>query len=80
MERKTKYVAKADEMGSDPEDFQLFTLGTKASRPITVDMRVEGRQLTMEVDTGAAVSIISSTQKPKFCRRWNCRWEGQGMW
>ena len=63
VERKAKYVAKADETESDPEEFQLFTLGTKASRPITVDMRVEGRPLTMEVDTGAAVSIISERTK-----------------
>ena len=58
---KTKYVAESaeDEESGGSDEFQLFTLETKSSQPITVDLQVEGKPLTMEVDTGAAVAIIS---------------------
>lgn len=42
------------------EDFQLYTMGTKsATRPITVDLDLNHKRVTMEVDTGAEVSLIS---------------------
>ena len=34
-------------------------MGTQSSPPVEVDVVVNGTSLTMEVDTGAAVSIIS---------------------
>ena len=44
---------------SDQEDLKLFTIGKKSSRPIIVTLQVNGKALSMEVDTGAAVSLIS---------------------
>ena len=43
----------------DPEDLQLLTIGDKSLTPIEVDLTINGKTLTMEVDTGAAVSLVS---------------------
>ena len=58
----TKYVdANSDDSG--PDEIQLHAVGssTKSSPPIMVNVQVQGEDLPMEVDTGAAVSIISET-------------------
>ena len=46
--------------------FALFRLEGKTHHPIVVTLEVNGVQLPMEVDTGAAVSVISSTTRDKF--------------
>ena len=51
-------AADADS-ASETEELHLFTIGAKATTPISVALAINGKQLTMEVDTGAAVSIIS---------------------
>lgn len=38
------------------EELQLFTLRERASNQITVQLQANGQQLSMELDTGAAVS------------------------
>ena len=58
----TKFVdANSDDSG--PDEIQLYAVGssTKSSPPIMVNVQVQGEDLPMEVDTGAAVSIISET-------------------
>ena len=47
--------------GTDSEDdnVTIFTLGSKASQPISIEVTADQSKLSMEVDTGAAVSIIS---------------------
>lgn len=40
----------------------LFTLGGEARRPIKVDVKIGDKPLTMEIDTGAAVSIVSKQE------------------
>ena len=35
----------------------MFTLRNDASPPITTDLQIEGKDMWMELDTGAAVSI-----------------------
>ena len=48
---------------SDPkvEEFTMFKVGGKPHKPIVVTLGVNRQQLPMEVDTGAAVSVISTT-------------------
>ena len=36
-----------------------LTIGKPSVKPIQVDLEVSGRTLTLDVDTGAAVSILS---------------------
>ena len=36
----------------------MFTLRNGASPPITIDLQIEGKDVCMELDTGATVSII----------------------
>ena len=51
---------KDDESGSD-EDLPIKLVGGRQlkSRPIAVLVSINGKELNMEVDTGAAVSILS---------------------
>ena len=44
---------------SEAEDFPLFKFIEPPSNPIEIQVKVGGQDLIMEVDTGAAVSIIS---------------------
>ena len=55
------------EKTDDIEEVPLYTMWKRAAHPITADVSVNDKLLLMEVDTGAAVSIISeSTQKRMF--------------
>ena len=57
------------EKDSDTDsELPLFKIkdSSKAVHPITVDMKINGRVLNMEVDTGAAVSIISKATYQKL--------------
>ena len=54
------------EDGSD-QDLPLHQVSNKSSHPITVDLEINKKKLTMEIDTGAAVSTISEkTRKKNF--------------
>jgi len=44
----------------------MFKVDKKSSRPITVTLEVNRQKLLMEVDTGAAVSVISEATKNKL--------------
>ena len=45
---------------SDAEEFHLFHVGSQSSQPLMVNsLDIEGRNVPMEVDTGAAFSIVS---------------------
>ena len=58
-----------DSEGSSGEEYHLHKVGTHSSHPMEVQVMVNEQRLTMEVDTGAAVSIISdATRKAKFPR------------
>ncbi len=56
----TKWVDTNDS-GEEPEetDVEVYSIGNRSNHPILVEVQVDGRELTMEVDTGAAVSVIS---------------------
>ena len=56
------------EDNSITDEIQLYTIGVKsATCLITVDVQINGKQLPMVVDTGAALSIISEqTWKKNF--------------
>ena len=57
----------SDSDASSGEGYHLHKLHDRSSNPINVPVFVNGRQLTMELDTGAAVSIISEeTRKTLF--------------
>ena len=56
--RKTKWVATTEP--SQPQDNQeeyLYVISNKSTAPYKVQLEVKGKPLTMEVDTGAAVSL-----------------------
>ena len=43
---------------SEPEDLGTFLIGGNSSHPIRIELRISGKPLTMELDTGAAVSLL----------------------
>lgn len=49
----------------DKETITLFKVGAKTQRPIVITISVNGQLVPMEVNMGAAVSVISSTMKTK---------------
>ena len=52
----------ASQASSDePAEEVIWKVGTTASRPYRAVLEVNGHPLTMEIDTGAAVSLISKT-------------------
>ena len=61
---------KNDTMDSESEEFHLFKLNAPSSNPIEVTVNVKDKPLTMELDTGAAVSIISeATRREMFPKK-----------
>ena len=51
---------------TETEDLSLFTIGERANSQITVQVNANGKELAMELDTGAAVSLISLNTKNAF--------------
>ena len=58
------------QQSSEEEEYSLFHLNRvregPANSPNQVSVIVNGKYLTMELDTGAAVSIISDTTRKSF--------------
>ena len=53
-------VTDEKEGGSEMKDeYDLFTLSSKSTKPLNVTLEVEGDPLPMELDTGASHSVIS---------------------
>ena len=51
---------------AEDDDLPLFVLGTGSTTPIQVDVSLNGVPVTMEVDTGAAVSVMSRRQQEEL--------------
>ena len=45
--------------GTDEDEYNLFTVTSSTNQPLTVPLTLNGANLIMEIDTGAARSIIS---------------------
>ena len=56
--RNSQPVHNVTDNSSDSE-YQLFVVHTLNGDPLKTTLLVEGHQLTMEIDTGAAVSLVS---------------------
>ena len=56
--KNTKHIAPVSD-DSDAEEFHLHTIGSRSSRPLMVTLHIEDKPLPMELDTGAAFSVIS---------------------
>ena len=62
---------KVSHLGGDTEEYSLFQLeGKKSPKPMEVTLTVDGREMTMEVDTGAAWSLVSKSMYQKI---WHTR-------
>ena len=44
---------------SDEEEYTMYRIGSKATKPLIVGVKLNGIMTAMEVDTGASVSIMS---------------------
>ena len=54
----TGHFSETGENSADSK-YQLFVVQNLSGNPIITTLLVEGQQLTMEIDTGAAVSLVS---------------------
>lgn len=62
QEQEQTHVVTESEQASGPsEEYSMYHVGTGSNNPFHATIIVNGRPLTMEVDTGAAVSIVSET-------------------
>ena len=57
--RQTHFVEEQETNSPPRESYTLFTLRSKGSKPIRVSVLVNKQKVDMEVDTGAARTIIS---------------------
>ena len=67
--KQTQWVqVEPDENSGGPDsDLPVLNIAERSRHPITEDLEVNGKALTMEVDTGAAVFTISEqTQRKVF--------------
>ncbi len=55
--RQRTTLVQQDSTDSESEEYLMFKLSAPATSPIEVTVEVEGKPLTMELDTSAAVSI-----------------------
>ena len=61
-QEQTNVVADAGQAGGTSEEyFTMYHVGAGPNAPFHTTITVNGRPLTMEVDTGAAVSVVSET-------------------
>ena len=60
--------AVSESLCDEDDEFELtlFTVGSNRNSPITVTLQINGQPVVMEVDTGAAVSLISSDMQKKY--------------
>ena len=66
--RKTQQQIKTVTSTSDKDsEYQLHNLSTQKADPIMVTLSVEGKDLQMEVDTGAAVSLVPFEIYQQLC-------------
>ena len=56
---KATHQVRQDSCDTDTSEYTLFTLPSQQIKPLQADVEIEGHHLSMEIDTGAAVSIIS---------------------
>ena len=56
----------ADCLPEEETEFTLFTVGSKRNNPIIATLQVNGCPIDMEVDTGAAVSLVSTSIQKKY--------------
>ena len=59
--RKDTKTAKTHHLdaGSDQDEYNLFTVTSSTNKPLTVSLTLNGANSIMEIDTGAARSVIS---------------------
>ena len=58
-QERTKWIEEVEEdTGVKTEELSMFVLRSQVSPPITVELIINGKEIEMEVDTGAAISIM----------------------
>ena len=65
--QRTKYIEEIEDKSANRssapnQDLALFNVGAESRRPIKVEVKIGESPLIMELDTGAAVSIISQQE------------------
>ena len=67
----TKWVQTESPNLDSDSNVPIYRIGSKSSHSITVELEINKRKLTMEIDTGATVSIISERKSKETVSRGN---------
>ena len=54
---------QSDEVDSSDGEFKIYNIGKQSADPIVVPLTLNGKTLNMEVDTGAALSVVSEATR-----------------
>ena len=65
QKKDTNWVSTTDDYEHFP-DSTILTVGTKQNKPITVQLELNGQQVLMQVDTGAAVTLMAVTTQQEL--------------
>ena len=57
------------ETETSSEDYTVHNVGRYSKDPVYIQMLIKGKQLSMEMDTGAEVSIISEKTTEEISKR-----------
>ena len=60
--KRSTWIDVEQEEDNTDNSVDIFTIGKNSASPICVELYVDEKPLTMEVDTGAAVTIVSEQQ------------------
>ena len=52
-------IGEQESGDKSPEEYTLYRVNSGGSKPLTVDISLNGQAVTMEIDTGASVSLMS---------------------
>lgn len=65
QKRDTNWVATMGDNEHFPDNV-ILTVKTKQNKPITVQLELNGQQVLMQVDTGAAVTLMAVTTRQEL--------------
>ena len=61
-------VRHVSEMDTTAEhEYPLFTLSTSHTPPLTISVKINEKHMLMELDMGAAVSLVSEDTRKQHC-------------
>ena len=65
-DQASQQANRVDTSLSSDDEYQLYTVRSRSTKPLIVNLELDGISTSMEVDTGASVSIVSEDHFKKL--------------